>query len=304
MNEPNTEGVSLDGDLADLVAPSAPEPEKPAVLPDGEVPEDNTVLEASGTKIDVGPLLAAERKRVREATEQRVRAEYAPLQQQAQDMASLKAELAALRQQVTPPKQEPAAPEVTDSEAETYARRHQLYGADSTLDLKTAKSILAETKANERRLIEAAETRAVQAAKDALAPVHETEAKRAAHDNFLRIAATQDAEGNYVFKDPQTHPILLEAWNALPDALRALPEVGEVVVNSALGKIARTLKRSAAAPLEREPVLAEAANNRGVTAYTISNVERKVAEAAKISTKDWEARAKTYQPGQHNSLED
>jgi len=288
------DGLSLD----DLSTPPEPQPAPadPLVVPDGAVPEDNGVVEVTGQKIDVGPLLAAERKRVREATEAKIRAEYEPLRQQASEIATLRAEV----QRLTPPAPvTPPAPEVSDSDAETYARRHQLYDAESKLDVKTAKSILAETRADLQRVSR-------EAAQEALKPLQANDEQRAAHDNFMRIAATKDRTGAFVFADPATHGALLDAWNALPDHLRAVPEVGDVVVKTALGELALAghRVRSPVLPaIEREPVLAEAAGARSSTPYTMSVLERKLADEANMSHKDFEARAKTYVKGQPNSLE-
>lgn len=298
----NPVGLDMDGDLSDLAATPDPEPAapEPVQIPDAEPPADGLV-EVQGQKINIGPIVAAERRRV----EAKIRAEYEPLKQQASAVHQLQSEIAALKAQMQPPKQEPAAPEVSDTEAETYARRHQLFDAEGKVDIRTSKSILSEQKVNEQRLIEQSRVQAQAAAREAVTPLENDRQSRAAHDNFLRIAATKDLDGNFVFKDPATHPILLEAWNALPDHLRAVPEVGDVIVDKALGQIARTVKRGTPAPqIEREPVLAEVANSRGGQAYTMSGAERKVAEAAKISVKDWEATAKKYVPGTHNSLED
>ncbi len=303
MSEPNfAEGVSLEDLIAAQADPPAPDPPPAAealVVPDDEAPADG-VVDVKGTKINVGGIVAAERRRV----EAKIRAEYEPLKQQAADVGSLKAELAALKAQLAPPKPaEPAAPEVSDTEAETYARRHQLFDAEGKVDIRTSKSILSEAKAEQAKIRAESKADAVAAARQELAPVQADAQQRAAHDNFMKIAATKDADGNFVFKDPATHPILLEQWNALPDHLRAVPEVGDVVINAALGKIARTLKRAPAPTLEREPVLAEAAGDRGSLPYTMSQLEKTVAQHAGIASKDFEARAKTYQPGQPNSLE-
>ena len=294
--------LSLEGDLSDLVTPPEPEtaaapaaPAAPPIAP--EEPAADGSVEVQGQKIDVGPLLAAERKRVREATEQRVRAEYEPIRRQASELEMIKAELAGLRAQMAPPK--PPVDEVADSEAEVYARRHQLYNAESQLDLKSAKSIIAENRAELRRVSRESVDEVVQ-------PIRATEQKRAAHDNFMRIAATKDSAGEYVFRDPATHSALLEAWNALPDELRAVPEVGEVVVKSALGELALrgivTGKRAPAEPA-KEPVFSEAPGGGKATAYTMSTLEKKVADSANIKHADFEKHAKTYVAGQPNSLE-
>jgi len=94
---------------------------------------------------------------------------------------------------------------------------------------------------------------------------------------------------------------LAELWAGFPHGLTANPEVAQVVLNAALGQRLRSRKAQPAAP-GREPLVTESAGGNR-TAYTMSNVEKKVAQSVGVSSADWEKSAKTYQPGIPNALE-
>ena len=96
--------------------------------------------------------------------------------------------------------------------------------------------------------------------------------------------------------------VLASKFAQMPPQLASLPEVADLMLNATIGETARARKRGPAAP-DREPVLSEVAGGQRAASYTMSNLEKKVAENRGISHADWEKSAKTYQPGQPNRLE-
>ncbi len=131
-----------------------------------------------------------------------------------------------------------------------------------------------------------------------VAPVMRTTADAASKQNFVWAASQVDADGQALV-DPQQ---LASVWATFPPELSANPEVAKVILKATLGEAVMTRKPKARG-LDREPSFSEPPGGRGQGAYTISNVEKKVAAASGINTADWEKRAKGYQPGQPNSLE-
>ena len=285
-----------------------PDP-NPTILDDGE-PEPEGVVEVTpGEKVVSVSVLAAERKRSRDAAEKRVREqEVEPLRRKAQLADQLAENFNAVRPdlewlQQHPEARAPKAPEppaVSDAEAETYARRHQLFTADGgKLDTVTAKSILAEHRAEVAQI---AEQTARRVTEQYVAPVQAQSAATASKDNFLRIAASRDADGGFIFQDQRAGAILLEEWRKLPSELSADPGAAEVVRLTAIGRIYSELGRRQSGG--REPLYTESAGGRSFgESFGLTPLERKIAAEARVSTKEFEAGAKKYIPGGPNSLE-
>jgi hypothetical protein len=78
--------------------------------------------------------------------------------------------------------------------------------------------------------------------------------------------------------------------------------VADLLLSASIGDAVRAGKKRVAAP-SKEPVFTESPGGQRGTGYTISNIEKKVADSRGISHADWEKAAKTYQPGQPNRLE-
>ena len=290
------------------------EDEEAGRVPEGEEetePElEGTVEIRPGVKVVPVTAISAERKRVRALTEKKIReTEVDPLREKASLADRLQADLESVRpdleylaqhpdlRRAEPEK--PAVPVVSDADAETYARRHQLYDKQGELDKTAAKSILAEHRAETQQIAREA---ARQATEEVTGPVLQQTRSQASADNFRRAIALRDGEGDFVFKDQRAGQIFLEEWRKLPASLTANPEVVEVVVNTALGRLAR--EGGGRRGLSREPVFSEASGGRPSLAYTLTDLEKKIAGEAGISSKDFEKRAKAYVPGQANSLED
>lgn len=187
-----------------------------------------------------------------------------------------------------PPKP-PDPPDVTDDEAERFAKHYELYTANG-LDISRAKRMIKDQRDETRRV-------ATEAAQQAVEPLKQTTATQASRQNFVWAASQKDADGNPLV-DPT---VLAETWANFPAELTAQPEVAKIVLQSVVGHVVMSKPRAPKGP-EREPTFSEPSGGRA-PAYTISSLERKVADAAKIAPKDWEARAKNYQPGVPNTLE-
>ena len=205
---------------------------------------------------------------------------------------NLETELRALK---TPPK--PEVPDVSDDEAERYARHYELYTPQG-LDISRAKRIIADQRAEMKRVAREAVQEYDQTT---VAEVRQTAAQRAAREQFVRVATAKDEGGQALFNE-QTVKVLAEEFAKLPPELSSQPEVADHVMNAALGKIARSRKPAPAKP-EREPVFTESSSGPRPNGYTISNLEKNVANSRGISHSDWEKTAKQYVPGQPNVLE-
>lgn len=201
----------------------------------------------------------------------------------------LEAEISTLRQ--PPPAPKPDIPDVSDDDAERYARRYELYTKDG-LDLPRAKQIIADNRQEMRRV-------AHDAVEQAVGPVKADNFKQAAREQFRRVAyeavqASQlDGDGLKVFA---------EKFFNMPAEIAMQPNVAEHVLDATIGALART-RRPKPSPPEREPLLTESPGGPRNPAYTMSHLEKKVAESRGIPTADWEKAAKGYQPGQPNRLD-
>lgn len=199
----------------------------------------------------------------------------------------LEQELAARSQ---PPAPKVNIPDVSDEDAETYARRYELYTAQG-LDLNRAKQIIADNRKEMTRV-------AKEAAAEAIEPLKQTTATQASRQNFVWAASQQDADGQPLV-DPA---VLAQTWTTFPPELTANPAVAKVVLAAAVGEALMTRKARPRAP-DREPLLSEPSGGNRGGAYTMSNVERKVAQASGIAPDKWEKVAKEFKPGQPNILE-
>ena len=267
-------------------APAEPEPVETA---DDAEPE-GVIVQGNQRLVDVS-VLVAERKRVRDATEKRVRdTELTPLQQRAQRADQLQEALNAAQPYVDLVKQnqhllqqqrQPSAEEqVTDEEAQQEARDLQLYNSQSQLDIPTARKIIA------RRRVEAYQA-AQYAAQQAVAPMQATSAKQASDMNFVRMVQQVDAN-NQPLVDPE---ILAQEWVALGPEMTQHPQVAEVVLERAMGRMMRAGKRPQM--LSRHPVYSEAPGGPRQPVGQLTALDKKLG----LTQADLKASAATFVPG-------
>lgn len=270
---------------------------EPVVTPAAE-PEPEGVVEVQGQRLVPVAAIEAERKRAREATEQRVRAELEPTVKKAEQADQLAADLAALRPQLDYLNQHPELlraeptpqiPSVSDEDAERYAKKHQLY-TPTGLDIAAAKSIIAE---NRREM----EHVATQAARQAIEPLQQTTDTQASRQNFL-WAVTQKAADGSALVEPKA---LAQLWSTFPAHLTANPDVARVILKAAIGESVMSGTPSIQPP-EREPTFTESPGGARPGTYRMSDLERSVAKTAGLTEKQFEARAKTYKPDSVNVL--
>ena len=242
-------------------------------------------------------VLAAERKRVRESTEQRYKGEIDSLKQKAELADKLQADLQAIQPYIETLKAKPElmrkeeSPElakVNDQEAETFARQYELY-TPTGLDVTRAKRIIANQREEMRKV-------ATEAAQQAVQPVQQQTATAQSRANF--VWAAQEAQRRGV--DPKT---VAELWAALPPDLTQHANVAQYLLRTAIGEAVFTGKAQPHAP-QHEPIFSEAPGARREAPYQMSPMERTVAQNAGVSEKDWTASAQKYQPDAVNSLED
>jgi hypothetical protein len=96
--------------------------------------------------------------------------------------------------------------------------------------------------------------------------------------------------------------VLAEFWAQLPPELTQHPEVGELILDAAIGKSYRT-KGRVQAP-ERPPVVSEPAGGRSGPGYQMDQMAKNIAQHAGISQKAFTEAAKTYVPGGVNVIGD
>jgi hypothetical protein len=281
-----------DSQALSIEEPFPADPAQTPQAPDDDAEPDGAVEVAPGRRMVDVSIVAAERKRTRDATEKRVRdTEVEPLKQQAGRVAELEAALNAARPYVEliqqnqhllnqQPRQTPEE-QVSDQEAEQEARELQLYKGDSTLDIPTAKKIIA------RRRQEAYQA-GQYAAQEAVAPMRQMTAKQASDMNFVRMVQMTDDAGHPLI-DPQ---LLAQEWVALGPEMTQHAEVAEVVLERAIGKSLRTGKRSM--PNARGPVLSESAGGgSGAAATKLTDLARRVG----LTETDLKTSQKTFNPG-------
>ena len=273
---------------------SAPEPETPTVdpaAPDDDAEPEGAVEVSPGRRMVDVSVVAAERKRAREAATRTVREqELAPLQERANRADALQEALNAARPYVDLVKQhpellKPAAPlpmeqQISDDEAAQEARDLQLYNAQSQLDIPTAKKIIA------RRRTETQQA-ATQAAQQAMGPMQQSHAEQASRQNFAYMASLKDSNGQPLV-DPK---VLAEEWVQLPADLTQHSQVGEVVLERAIGKMHRQGKRIT--PAHREPVFSESPGGRTAGPVVLTDLDRKLG----LTEKDLKGSAAKFVPG-------
>lgn len=296
MSEELSQGLSLEATLESQPIAQAPAVEEPDdAEPDG-------VIDVQGRRMVDASIVAAERKRVREATERTIRErELAPLQQKAQEADQLRAALDQVRpqieflrahpevlQQAASRPEEPAIPE---AEAETYARRFELYDTNGKPDIARARAILTDSRREMAQVAQAA-------AQQAVAPMAQGAAQQASRQNFVAMASQRDANNQPVV-DPKT---LAELWTQFPPELTQHPEVARVILEAAVGRSA--LARGRSPVVTRDPLVTEPSGGRQTGAFTLTDLDRTVAKAAGMSDKAFEAQAKTYKPNTVNVIGD
>lgn len=256
----------------------------------------SVVVGQGGQRMVPVSVLAAERARVRESAEAKVRAEYEPFKAEAATAKQLKADLEALRPQLAylnehpelfQPQPDTTNSDVADDEAEKYARRMELYTATG-LDTRRAKAIISENRSEMQRV-------AMEAAQAVVHPAMQQQQQ--ARANFAWAAGQRDPQGNPLV-DPQ---FLATEWAKLPADLTSRPEVAQHILQAAIGAYHMSGKRPSAAP-HSEPLYSEPAGGGRPQAYQISDVERRIAKTAGISEKDWAGTAKNYRPDMMNVL--
>lgn len=279
--------------------------QEPVVDPQAD-PEPEGVIEVEhgGQKIKVAPVgvISAERKRARESTEQKIRAEFEPLRAKAAQADQLQADLQALAPHIdylnrnpellAKQPQQPDVPQVPDEEAEKFARDYELYTPNGTgLDLNRAKRIIAKQQT-------AISQAARQAAQEAVQPMVQTTAAAAAKNNFLWAASQKSADGSPLV-DAQE---LLKTWATFPPELAAQPEVAQLILDSVVGRTVRSGRRPQRA--ENEPMFSEPAGGGQGVGYQISTPERRLAQNVGLTEKQWADTAKQYRPDDVNILGD
>lgn len=276
--------------------PTASEP----VQPD-DTAEPEGVVEVQGKRlVDVG-ILAAERKRVREATERQIREkELTPLQARAQRADELERAIMEVRPHIEylrshpevmePPKPTSAEDQVSDEEALAEARDLELYEAGTGApDVKRAKRIIARRRGE---VTQAA--RAV--AEQVIGPVTQGSAQQASRQNFAVMASQRDADERPLVDARE----FANLWAQFPPELTQHPEVGQVLLDAAVGRAARQGKRVSAPA--RGPILSESAGGRPGAGFQQHELERKMAKAAGMSQKAYESGAKEFVPGAINVI--
>lgn len=270
-------------------------PGEPQVEPE---PEGALEVDLGGAKQKVVPVgvVAAERKRARESVETKYKGEIEGLKAKADKADKLEADLAQLRPYLEHLQQHPElmkkeeTPEIAkigDEEAERFARHYELYSAQG-LDLARAKRIIADQRADTRRV-------ATEAAQEAVRPLAATSATQMSRQNF--VWAAQEAQKRGI--DPN---VVAQTWSQVPAELSQHPEVAQLLLRASIGDAVFTGKAQPGAP-RVEPIFSESPGGQRQT-YQISPLEQKIAQGAGIKESDWTKAAQAYQPDAVNSLED
>ena len=262
-------------------------------------PEPDGVIDVQGKKMVPVDALVAERERARTTTEQRLHKEYEGIKAKAAKADQLEADMQLLQPQIEHLRkhpellQEPArpdVPDVSDEDAEKHARRYGLY-TPTGLDLPLAKQMIADHRADTRRI-------ATEAAHEAIQPYARTTATAQSRQNFAWAASQKTPDGRPVVDATQ----LATLWATFPPELTANPEVAKVVLRAALGESVLSNTRPAAP--DHEPLFTERPGGGKAGDYQISPLERRVAQIAGMTEKQYSDRAKTYQPDAVNVLGD
>lgn len=296
------EGLSLEGGSEPTIE-SLPTNTEPAAPEPAAEPEPEGVVEVTGRRMVPVETLSAERKRVREATERAIRErEIAPLQAKANEADAMRSYL----QQVQPhlerlrqhpelleePKPQPMEAQISDDEARNEARDLELYDAQGQPDLGRAKRIIA------RRRTEAIAA-GQAAAQAAIGPITSQSAAQASRQNFAQAALSRGADGQQLV-DPR---VLAQLWAQLPPELTQHAQVRDIVLNAAIGASVRAGKQGPQRPTQAQPFSESPSGQRGAT-FQHSKFTRDIAQAAGMSEKAFSEGARTYRPGEVNTLGD
>lgn len=302
--EINPNAVSLEEPTLESqpITQEPPEPD-PALAAQDDDAEPEGVVEVNGRRVVDVSVLAAERKRVRQATEKAIREkELTPLQAKAQEADQLRQALADARPYIdlvrqrpellAPPKPTTAEEQVSDEDAAQEARDLELY------DSKTGQPDVARAKRIIARRRQDALAAAQQATQAAIGPITSQTAQGASKQVFAQMAMRKDETGQPLV-DPK---VLASLWVQLPPELTQHQEVGELILDAAIGKSIRTTGRVQRP--DRPPTVSEPPGGRSGPAYQMDQMARSLAKNAGISDKDFQAGAKSYQAGQTNVLGD
>lgn len=285
-------GATFAPDAA-LETPGAPLPPEPDAAADAE---PDGVVEVQGRRMVDVSVVAAERRRVRDVTERTIREkEVAPALAAAREADDLRTALRDAQPYLNHLRQhpellEPAAPtsqesQVTEAEARDEARDLELYAADGQPDVARARRIIA------RRRTEV-QSAATQAAAAAIEPLTSQTANAASRNNFVQMATQGRGQ-----VDPA---VLAQLWAQLPHELTQHPQVGELVLNAAIGHSVRAAGGRSPAP----PILSEPSGGRSGPAFQMTPLTRKIAHASGMSEQAFAAGAKGYRPNDINVLGD
>lgn len=298
MSDISPNAVSLEDAQPSLESPPVQQPaveEHAAAADDDALPEGVTA--SPDGKVDVS-VLAAERKRVRAATERAIRAELEPKARKADELQAALNEIRPIVDDVRryglpkPPPPSRAEDSISDEEATAEARDLELYDQRTgQLDVSRAKRIIA------RRRSEVTSA-AQQAAQAAVGPITSQTAQSQSRENFVRMATQQDSAGQRLV-DPK---VLAEMWASLPSELTQHAEVADLVLNAAIGKAQRsgsTVRRP-----ERAPTFSESPGGKAGPSWQMDNMAKSIAKHAGMSEKAFSDAGKGYVPGGTNTLGD
>lgn len=261
-------------------------------------PEGALDVDLGGSKQRVVPVgvVAAERKRAREATETKLKGEIDALKVKADKAEKLEADLQQLRPylehlqshpELLKKEEPPEFQRISDEEAERFARNYELYSATG-LDLGKAKRMIADQRADTRRV-------ATEAAQEAVKPLAATSAAQLSRQNFAWAAGEAQKRG----VDPA---IVAQTWTLIPPELSQHPEVAQLLLRASIGDAVYAGK-AIRAP-QNEPTFSEAPGGPRGGQYQISPMEQRIAHNAGMKESDWTKAAASYQPDAVNSLED
>lgn len=281
-----------------------PDPEPQAAVADDAEPEG--VVEVNGRRVVDVSVLAAERKRVREATERSIREkEIAPLKQIESERDQLRAALAEVRPIIDQVRQygipKPPAPSraedlISDEDAAQEARDLELYDAKTGQpDIVRAKRIIARRRQDSL-------SAAQQAAQAAVGPITSQNAQAVSRQNLTELAARRGTDNQPILGNLVDPKVLAELWASLPPELTQHREVGELVLDAAIGKTARTSGRVPRP--ERAPVVSEPAGGQVGPRYQMDRMAKSLAHAAGLDEKSFTKAASGYTPGATNILGD
>ena len=286
------EGGTLDGP-EQTPLPAAPETGQA----DASDPDPEGVVEVQGRRMVPVDALVAERRRVRESSERIAAEKMAPLEAKAREADELRSALTAaqpyldhLRQHpelLQPPAPTPIEATISDDEARNEARDLELYAADGQPDLARAKRIIG------RRRTEVMSA-AQQAAHEAVGPITSASALQSSRHNFVQMAAS--AHGQV---DP-AH--LARMWASLPAELTQHPQVGELVLNAAIGEAVRAGR--AAPSGGRPPQLSEPSGGRPGPGFRMNTLTQRIAREAGMSDQAFTKAAEGFRPNDINVIGD